>query len=308
MDASIVIGVAVAGLGAAALVGGVVEQRRSTGSAAAYLSTLQEMQTVPDAFQDRLREPLMTRLLRPLGAQVFDLVAGVTPGRHRDRVQHGLQRAGLASTSRAEEVIAAQFLAGLAGLGVALALTAFGLVGGMLALLLLVALPAMGVMYPISWLNRRVAARQASILKDLPDTLDLLAISVEAGVGLEGAMDVVCQRFDSPLADEFAFTLREMGLGLTRRDALHSLKRRSDVPELSNFVLALIQADTLGMPVGRVLKTQAAEMRLKRRQWARERAAKLPVKILFPLVACIFPAVLVIILGPAASGIGKALK
>ena len=147
--------------------------------------------------------------------------------------------------------------------------------------------------------------RQERLLRDLPDTLDLLAISVEAGVGFEGALGIVCEHFDSPLADEFSRTLKEMELGLPRRDALQNLKKRTEVPELSNFVLALTQADVLGMPIGRVLKTQATEMRSKRRQWAREKAAKLPVKILFPLILFIFPPVFVIVLGPAAAQIGR---
>jgi len=153
-----------------------------------------------------------------------------------------------------------------------------------------------------------VVVATAWILRDLPDTLDLLAISVEAGMGFEGALEVVCQNFTSPLADEFSRTLREMELGLPRRDAFQNLKRRTEVPELSNFVLALLQADALGIPIGRVLKTQAAEMRNKRRQWAREKAGKLPVKIMFPLVCFIFPAILVIVLGPAGSSIGKAFR
>jgi tight adherence protein C len=142
----------------------------------------------------------------------------------------------------------------------------------------------------------------------MPDTLDLLAISVEAGVGFEGALAVVCENFDSPLADEFSRTLREMELGLSRREALQNMKRRTEVPELSNFVLALTQADALGMPIGRVLKVQADEMRTRRQQWAREKAAKLPVKILFPLILFIFPAIFVVVLGPAAAEIGKAFK
>ena len=116
------------------------------------------------------------------------------------------------------------------------------------------------------------------------------------------------QHFDSPLAEEFGRTLKEMELGLPRREALQNLKRRTDVPELSNFILALTQADALGMPIGRVLHTQAVEMRNKRRQWAREKAAKLPVKIMFPLVLFIFPAILVVILGPGAFGIELAFR
>ena len=127
-------------------------------------------------------------------------------------------------------------------------------------------------------------------------------------MGFEGALDVVCQHFSSPLAEEFHRTLREMELGLPRRDAFQNLKRRTEVPELSNFVLAIMQADALGIPIGRVLRTQASEMRAKRRQWAREKAAKLPVKMLLPLVLFIFPAIMIVVLGPAASGFTHVLN
>jgi tight adherence protein C len=154
-------------------------------------------------------------------------------------------------------------------------------------------------------LRRKQDERQGSIKRDLPDVLDLLAISVEAGVGFEGAVEVVTRHFDSPLAIEFNRMLQEMELGLPRREALQNLKRRTEVPELSNFVLILVQADALGMPIGRVLRTQAVEMRLKRRAWAREKAARLPVKILLPLTIFILPALFVVILGPAAMSIAK---
>ena len=172
---------------------------------------------------------------------------------------------------------------------------------------LVVLLGVMGLFGPAAWLRRKQDERQASIKRDLPDVLDLLAISVEAGVGFEGAVEVVTRHFDSPLATEFTRTLQEMELGLPRRDALQNLKRRTEVAELSNFVLILVQADALGMPIGRVLRTQAVEMRLKRRQWAREKAAKLPVKILMPLTLFILPALFVVILGPAAMSIAKNL-
>ena len=188
-------------------------------------------------------------------------------------------------------------------LGLLLAKTAgyhgFGL------LRMVVVLAGMGVFAPAAWLRRKQDERQASIKRDLPDVLDLLAISVEAGVGFEGAVEVVTRHFDSPLAVEFNRMLQEMELGLPRREALQNLKRRTEVPELSNFVLILVQADALGMPIGRVLRTQAVEMRLKRRQWAREKAARLPVKILMPLTLFILPALFVVILGPAAMSIAK---
>ena len=172
---------------------------------------------------------------------------------------------------------------------------------------MVVLLAGIGLFAPVAWLRRKQDERQASIRRDLPDVLDLLAISVEAGVGFEGAIEVVTRHFDGPLATEFGRTLQEMELGLPRKDALQNLKRRTEVPELSNFVLILVQADALGMPIGRVLRTQAEEMRLKRRQWAREKAAKLPVKILVPLTLFILPALFVVILGPAAMSIAKNL-
>jgi len=113
----------------------------------------------------------------------------------------------------------------------------------------------------------------------------------------------VGKHFDSPLSHELSRLLREMELGVPRRTALQNLRRRVDLPEVSNFVLSLIQADGLGMPLGRVLRAQANEMRSKRRQWAREKAAKLPVKILFPMFLFIFPALFVVVLGPAVSSI-----
>jgi tight adherence protein C len=214
--------------------------------------------------------------------------------------------AGVAHQFRAEEIISLQVLGGVIGFLLGAWLVGSGMIGGGAGILTLAVLPIVGGYAPKSWLDRKVQDRKDSIRRDLPDTLDLLAISVEAGMGFEGALGVVCENFTSPLADEFARTLREMELGLPRREALQNLRKRTEVPELSNFVLTLTQADALGMPVGRVLKTSATEMRSKRQQWAREKAAKLPVKILFPLILFIFPAIFVVLLGPAASDIGGA--
>jgi tight adherence protein C len=256
-----------------------------------------------DQFKALLAQPFLSRVVRPMSASLLSLLGGILPGNYRDKMHHALTRAGLAGQFRAEEIISLQVLGGIGGglLGAFLLLS--NTVGGGGGLLAAIVLPIIGVQLPKSWVDRKVEERMASILRDLPDTLDLLAISVEAGVGFEGALAVVCENFSSPLADEFARTLREMELGLPRREALQNLKKRTEVPELSNFVLTLTQADALGMPVGRVLKTSADEMRSKRRQWAREKAAKLPVKILFPLVLFIFPSIFVVLLGPATSQI-----
>ncbi|MGH9186869.1 MAG: type II secretion system F family protein [Acidimicrobiales bacterium] len=306
MSPEIVIGVLIAAVGVIVVRAGVVESRRlAVEDPADFLTSLDTGDERTDEFRRLLAEPFLGRVLRPVAGRLVGVLSTALPGNYRDGVRRRLMLAGLAGRYRAEEVITGQVLAAIAGVIVVLlwALVAGG--SSRLTILFVVAAPAIGAMIPPALLNRAVAARQDAIRRDLPDTMDLLAISVEAGVGFEGAVDVVCHHFDSPLAEEFSRTLKEMELGLPRREALQNLKRRTEVSELSNFVLALTQADALGMPIGRVLKTQAGEMRAKRRQWARERAAKLPIKILFPLVGLIFPPMFVIILGPAASEIAK---
>ncbi len=282
------------------------ERRGAPGDPGAYLRSLEVVEEEGDEFERLLAQPFLSRVVRPFAGRILATFGALLPRHYRERIQNKLVHAGIAGQLRAEEIIALQVLGAAVGLVLALVNLGTRTVGGGPALVLLVALPVIGAQLPSSWLDRKVEERRDAILRDLPDTLDLLAISVEAGVGFEGALGVVCDNFTSPLADEFARTLREMELGLPRREALHNLKKRTEVPELSNFVLTLTQADALGMPIGRVLKTAAEEMRSKRQQWAREKAAKLPVKILFPLVLFIFPAIFVVLLGPAASDIGAA--
>ena len=296
--------------GVALILFGIAQQRGAepTGpeDPEAYLRSLEQDLEDADEFQLLLAQPFLSRVVRPIAGGILSLLGGVLPRNYRERIHTNLVHAGVAHQFRAEEIISLQVLGGIIGFLLGAWIVGGGVIGGGTGIFVLVLLPVMGVYAPKSWLDRKVQERKDSIRRDLPDTLDLLAISVEAGMGFEGALGVVCENFDSPLADEFARTLREMELGLPRREALQNLRKRTEVPELSNFVLTLTQADALGMPVGRVLKTSAQEMRSKRQQWAREKAAKLPVKILFPLVLFIFPAIFVVLLGPAASDIGQA--
>jgi tight adherence protein C len=168
-----------------------------------------------------------------------------------------------------------------------------------LGLTVLVLMAPIGFFYPDTWLKRRQATRGEEIGRALPDSLDLMAISVEAGVGLEGALARAAEDLGGALGEEYSRLLREMQLGASRREAFLEMRRRVNLPQMSSFVLALLQADSLGIAVGKVLRAQANEQRTKRRQAAREQAAKTPVKILFPLVFGIFPALLIVILGPA---------
>ncbi len=305
MDIALALTLALATAGAAAVLVGATRHRPATG-VVDYLRDLDGGDRPADEFEATLAEPFVARVLRPL-ASSFGSITRFTPANHIERVRHRLLTAGLANQVRAEEFVVAQVASVLVFTVGALAWVALASPSPRMALLAVVLLPAVGVLLPTAWLTRKVEARKAALRKDLPDTLDLLAISVEAGMGFEGAVAIVCQHFRSPLADELHRALREMELGLPRREAFQNLKRRTDVPELSNFVLALLQADALGIPIGRVLRTQAAEMRARRRQWARERAAKLPVKMLVPLVLFIFPSILIVILGPAVPGLTSIL-
>ena len=160
---------------------------------------------------------------------------------------------------------------------------------------------------PETWIGRKAEARASAIRRALPDFLDLLAISVEAGAGLDSAMARAAGEVGGPLGDEFHRLLHALGLGSSRREAFIALKERAQVRELSSFVLALLQAEALGISLAGVLRTQATEMRAVRRRLAREQAARAPVKILFPLVFGIFPALMLVVLGPAALRIMQTL-
>jgi len=258
-----------------------------------------------DEFSERIATPFMPRLMRPAGARAVNLVRGLLPSNYLDRVRRKLAVAGLTDRVTPEEFVTVQLVCLGAGalIGLVISLAAGWSATGLFRSTLLFAV--VGPLIPLQWLQKSRQKRQGQIRRDLPDILDLLAISVEAGVGLEGAIEIVGKHFDSPLAHEMSRMLREMELGVSRRVALQNMKMRIEVQDVSNFVLALVQADALGMPIGRVLRTQAHEMRLRRRQWAREKAGKLPVKIVFPLVTFILPALFVVVLGPAVMTISK---
>jgi len=277
--------------------------RRPAVDAAAVLADLDGVDVHIDEYTEKLSQPLGARILAPLGSKVGGLIQSFLPRNYLDGLRHRIMLAGLAERLRPEEFLVLQIVSMIFGAGLGYLLGSAMNMSSTAVIRLSVFMAIVGAAVPESRLGSKREDRQGSIRRDLPDVLDLLVISVEAGVGLEGAIEVVGRHFDSPLSHEMNRMLREMELGVPRRTALQNLRRRVEIPEVSNFVLSLMQADALGMPLGRVLRTQANEMRSKRRQWAREKAAKLPVKILFPMFLFIFPALFVVVLGPAVSSI-----
>jgi tight adherence protein C len=255
---------------------------------------------------DRVQTPLFQRIFGPVTGGLKHSLSRLYPSSDIDRVHADLLRAGLTGAVRAEEYVAIQVGSVLLGIGTGLVALVSGVVGVKVGLGMLFILPMIGGLGPSYWLRFRIKKRRERVKNDLPDVLDLMTISVAAGLGLEQAMQVSCARFESPVSDELRLTLREMELGLSRHDALENMKLRTDIDDLVTFAVVLSQADALGLPIGRVLQAQADEMRDKRRQRAREKAAKVPVKILFPLAFCFLPAILIVVLGPIVGPIKHA--
>lgn len=260
---------------------------------------------VIDEFRQRLDASPLSRAGSGLAATSETLVRRLTPSTWHEKLQDRIRLAGREVTLAPGRVYVLQVLGAVAGLALfGLAALTAGVptlgTAGMAAFGLL-----LGFVTPTVVLDRQGRERQADIRRTLPEALDLMAISVQAGVGLEQAVSVVAERLPGALGEELTRFLHEVQLGLSRREALLSLRERTDCPDLSTFILSLLQADALGIAIGEVLKTQATEIRAKRRQRARERAGKAPVRLLFPLIFGILPALFVVILGPAAITISK---
>jgi tight adherence protein C len=284
------------------------------------LSQAEERTTVRDSLRQlegyevenvrdqELLAPLSERALLPVVGGLTSLGRRFTPVGYVDSVRQKFIFAGQGSADSVDRFLAIRVIT------VALLPFAFifsyiwnpiGL-KGMSQLLVFVLLVVALLIGPDALLSRRVEARQLELRRKLPDVLDLLTISVEAGLGFEQALDRTINAVPGALSDEFSRMLGEVRAGATRADAMRALEQRTNVPEVRSFVLAILQADTFGVSIGRVLRAQADEMRIKRRQLAQEQAQKAPVKMLIPMVFCIFPSLFVVVIGPAIINIREA--
>ena len=246
-----------------------------------------------------LTQPFTQRVLSPLTGNLASALTRITPKAIRRMVEEKLAMAGGFGGLNTDGfltlwgVLAVSFPVITIFL-LSLAQAAPNVVVGIAMLTF-----ALGAALPIILLNQRIADRKKNIQKDLPDVLDILTVSVEAGLGFDGALAKLAEKMKGALVEEFTRVLQEIRVGVTRRDALHALGNRCDVPDLSLFTTSLVQADQLGVSIGNVLRVQSAAMREKRRQRAEGKAMKAPIKMLLPLVLFIFPTIFIILLGPA---------
>ncbi len=247
-----------------------------------------------------LQAPFFERTIRPLAGRLSGTVSRFTSSSFTARTEKNLALAGNPGDLRVADWMGIKAIAAIIFAIVFFLVFTFLLGTGFVIGIALGAVGlAVGYIAPEFWLSRRVRARQKSIVLQIPDALDLLTISVRAGLGFDAALGKVVEKMQGALVDEFRRALAEVRVGKARRDALRDIVPRTEVPALTNFIGAIIQAEQLGVSISKVLQVQSEQLRIERRQRAEEQAAKAPIKMLFPLVGCIFPSLFIVILGPA---------
>jgi len=261
---------------------------------------LSQLVVQPKSLEEmEMQQPFYERVMRPM-IQRLSRLSRREGGGMIGAIDAKLEKAGYPGGLRGADWVGVKLLA----------LIAFAIGGFLLGLLitagtvpaaLLFALfgAAIGYIAPEFWLGRKVNERSMAMTLQLPDALDLLTISVEAGLGFDAALSKVVEKMEGPLVDEFRQALAEVRMGRLRREALRDVAIRADSQPVTNFIGAIVQAEQLGVPIAKVLQIQSNQLRIERRQRAEEAAAKAPVKMLFPMVGCIFPTIFIVILGPA---------
>lgn len=263
------------------------------------LAVLHAMTEAPDQLKKELDRPFGERVLAPLYARIQAIGQRLTGADQVDRIRERLDKAGNPAGWSVERVAGGKVLGVLCGL-------VFGsLFAAMLdkpllpSVLVVLGVAVLGWYAPNIHLYNTALKRDEVMRKEIADSIDLLTISVEAGLGFDAALQQVARNTTGPLAMEFSRVLQEMQIGRGRSESLRALSDRTSIPEIRGFVSAMVQADSFGIPIGQVLRVQSAELRTKRRQRAEEKAAQVPVKIMIPVVLFILPSLFIVVIGPA---------
>lgn len=271
------------------------------------LRNVSEWERGQAAEAEPLLRPFSARVMSPVAESATSALRSLLPANSRARMQRRIELAGSPKRLTPESVFGMRIVGFLVAPAVC-AVVAL-VIARQLSVwtwLLIVLSAIVGWFVPDFVLMELRQRRQQAIRRSLPDMLDMLTISVQAGLGFDMALTKLVRNSSGPLAEEFARMLSEVQSGVSRRDAFKRMGERTDVPELSNFIMAMVQADVFGVSVSGILRTQAEEMRKRRRQAAQEKAQKAPVKMVFPIIFCILPATMTVILGPAVIAIGRA--
>jgi tight adherence protein C len=254
-----------------------------------------------------LDQPFSERVLKPLLSRFAGVGAAMTPAKSVERLRRNLAIAGNPNGLQPADFTGLRIVAMLLLGGIVLFLCFISKQPFTMTLIAGLIFGLIGYMLPIYWLGNKMKARRKQIQRALPDAIDLLTISVEAGLGFDQALQRVTEKWDNELGKEFKRVLSETRVGKQKREALREMAVRCDVQELNIFIASVIQAEQLGVSIGKVLSIQADQMRVRRRQLAEEMAHKAPIKMLFPMVFLIFPSIYIVILGPAVPTIAPAL-
>jgi tight adherence protein C len=248
-----------------------------------------------------LQQPFSERVILPLLRGISNLVVKFTPAANIQTIQKKLEMAGNPWNVEPPVYWAAQISLSVLFGGIIMFVFLFGSFKPQwwMAILIDIVAFVLGYYFPRMYLESTITRRQTNIRKALPDALDLLTICVEAGLGFDSAMSKVTEEWENELSSAFGRVIQEIRLGKLRRDALRDMAERIGISEMTSFVAAVIQSEQLGVSMSRVLRIQADQMRMRRRQRAEEQARKAPVKMMIPLVFLIFPSILIVLLGPA---------
>jgi tight adherence protein C len=271
------------------------------------LAVLHAMTEAPDALTEELNRPFGERVLEPLYARLQQIGHRLTGSDQVERIRRRLDKAGNPAGWSVERVATSKVLGVITGVVFGFTLCTLLDKSFLLTALIVTGGGIFGWNAPIIYLYNTALKRDEVMRKEIADSIDLLTISVEAGLGFDAALQQVARNTEGPLAMEFARVLQEMQIGRGRSEALRALGDRTNIPEIRGFVSAMVQADSFGIPIGQVLRVQSAEMRTKRRQRAEEKAAQVPVKIMGPVVLFILPCLFIVVMGPAGIKIAGVL-